>query len=80
MSEQNTASNTVAVRFAHDAHLMLIHDASGYGFYANPGTVAYVRKNGCEIYFPLANLLYIGHADALGALPPQKEGNEHESR
>jgi len=71
---------TVAVRFARDAHLMLIHDVSTYGFYTDSDSVAIVRKNDCELYFPMANLLYIGRADALGDLPPQKEGNEHESR
>ena len=83
MDEQSTTSEktfTVAVRFAHDAHLMLIPDVSEYGFYTNSGTVAYVQKNGHELYFPLTNLLYIGRADELGDLPLQKEENGDESR
>ena len=57
---------TVAIRFAKDAHLMTISGVRKFGVKQNAPNIAYIVKDGRIIYFNMNELLYIGHAEALG--------------
>ena len=61
----------VAIRFAKDAHLMLIDDVSDSGFFNHAPNVAYIEKNGCRVFFNMDELLYIGSAKLLGDEVPR---------
>ena len=64
--EEKKKGYTLAIRFAKDAHLMLIDDVEESGFYQTSPNIFYVEKNGHSVFFNMNELLYAGPADVLG--------------
>ena len=64
--EEKKKGYTLAIRFAKDAHLMLIDDVEESGFYQTAPNIFYFRKNEHSVFFNMNELLYAGPADLLG--------------
>ena len=64
--EEKKKGYTLAIRFAKDAHLMLIDDVEESGFYQTAPNIFYFTKNGHSVFCNMNELLYAGPADLLG--------------